>query len=217
MKKLIAILMAGILSVTLFACSGTHKLEDVDDNDKTISKSDTQSNPSDSNSDDSDTEVEQYEQNITAASLAGIQLDDDKEKVVEVFGKDYKIIEHDEAGHFPEPFDIWEYDKGISVTVGKETGKVFEVRSTSSKVETNLGAKVGDSADMVLSLYRSKYEEPESIHGGQLKGVFKVENGAALIFDFNIEDGLVNPEPIDGTDKVERIILTLPTYMDESF
>ena len=36
------------------------------------------------------------------------------------------------------------------------------------------------------------------------------------IFDFNVEDGLVNPEPIDGTDKVERIILTLPTYMDES-
>ena len=69
---------------------------------------------------------------------------------------------------------------------------------------------------MVLPLYRSKYEEPESIHGGQLKGVFKVENGAALIFDFNVEDGLVNPEPIDGTDKVERIILTLPTYMDES-
>ena len=51
---------------------------------------------------------------------------------------------------------------------------------------------MGDSAEETLGTYRAKYIEPESIHGGMLYGVFKVENGQALIFDFNIEDGLVN-------------------------
>jgi len=80
-----------------------------------------------------------------------------------------------------------------------------------------LGAKVGDSAEAVLSLYRTSYEEPESIHGGLLPGVFKVEKGGALIFDFNIEDGLVNPESIEDEDEVGRIILTTPAFLDDAF
>ena len=50
-----------------------------------------------------------------------------------------------------------------------------------------------------------------------MHGVFKVENGQALIFDFNIEDGLVNPNEIKPEEKVERIILTYPAFLDDSF
>jgi len=223
MKNLIVFLIAGILAVSLIACSGRQLSNDIHSNEKSVSENDTINKAGNNNDTKTDnkynnnTETQQDEQNIPSVSLAGIRLGDDKEKVIEVLGKDYKLIEHDEMGHFPEPFMLWEYNIGVSVILGKESGQVLEVRSTTKEVETNLGAKVGDSAVSVLSLYRSKYEEPESIHGGKLLGVFKVENGAALIFDFNVDDGLVNLEPINDNDIVERIILTMPEHLDESF
>jgi hypothetical protein len=76
---------------------------------------------------------------------------------------------------------------------------------------------VGDGAKNVLETYRAQYLEPESVHGGKLLGCFKVEGGAAMIFDFNQEDGIANPEGIKDSDKVERIILTYPAHIDESF
>jgi len=129
----------------------------------------------------------------------------------------YEETAYEEAGHYPEPFIIREYTEGVTVILGQDSGTVFEVHTTKAPFATNLGAKVGDSADAVLGLYRASYEEPESIHGGQLPGVFKVEKGAALIIDFHIEDGLVNPEPIAAEDRVERIILTTPVFLDDDF
>ena len=153
----------------------------------------------------------------SSPSLAGLKIGDSRDKIIEILGNNYQSIEYDIAGHYPEAFMIWEYEEGVTVILGKDSGSVFELRSRSPKFETNLGAKVGDTADSVLSMYRSQYEEPESIHGGQLKGVFKVEDGAALIFDFDMKDGIANQGPIDKTDQVERIILTMPSYIDESF
>ena len=150
-------------------------------------------------------------------SIAGIQLYDDKEKVKEILGNEYKETFYEEAGHYPEPFYIWRYEKGFEVVFGKDSNKVYQITTTSPEGTTNLESKVGDSAEETLGTYRAKYIEPESIHGGMLYGVFKVENGQALIFDFNIEDGLVNPNEIKPEEKVERIILTYPAFLDDSF
>jgi len=151
-------------------------------------------------------------------SIAGIKLGDSKDKVEEILGKEYNETYFDEAGHFPEAFYNWEYDKEFIISIGKDSNKVFQITSTSPDAKTNLGIQVGATADEILEVYRAKYIEPESIHGGKLLGVFKVESGQAIIFDFNIADGLVNPvEEIKSDANVERIILTYPEYLDDSF
>jgi hypothetical protein len=103
------------------------------------------------------------------------------------------------------------------VVVGHGSNKVLEIRSTSPERETDLGVKVGDQADKVLSTYREKYSEPDSIHGGKLYGCFKAEEGQALAFAFNIENGYFNSEEIPTDKQVEGILLTYPTYIDDSF
>lgn len=150
-------------------------------------------------------------------SIAGIQLYDDKEKVKEILGTEFKETFFEEAGHYPEPFYIWKYESGFEVVFGEDSHKVYQITTTSPEGATNLESKVGDSAEEIFEVYRDKYIEPESIHGGMLYGVFKVENGQALIFDFNIEDGLVNSGEINPDAELERIILTYPEFLDDSF
>ena len=150
-------------------------------------------------------------------SIAGISLWDHKDKVQEVLGSNYTETHYEEAGHFYEPFSLWKYDNGFTITIGQTSNKVLQIEATAPGAETNLGVKVGDNADDALKVYRNKYQEPTSIHGPELPGVFKVENGQAMIFDFNTEDGLVNPAGIGLEGPVERIILTYPTYLDDSF
>ncbi|NLT95169.1 MAG: hypothetical protein GXW85_06475 [Clostridia bacterium] len=150
-------------------------------------------------------------------SIAGLCLGDSREKVLEILGMDYTETIYEEAEHFPEKFANWEYADGFIISIGQETNTVLQIMATSPSASTNLGIKVGDSAEKTLNTYRTNYPEPESIHGGKLYGVFKVEKGQALIFDFNIHDGIVNPQEIDPAQKVERIILTYPSYLDDSF
>lgn len=153
----------------------------------------------------------------TTPSLAGLSLGDPQDKVLEIWGNDYQAVEHEESGHFYEPFQIWTYSNGNSVVIGTTTNTVLEVTALATSAETNLGIKVGDTAATALTLYRSQYIEPESSFGGQLLGVFKLEYGLALLIDFDKEDGIVNPQPIKDTDLIERMILTKPAYIDEGF
>lgn len=150
-------------------------------------------------------------------SLAGISLGDPADKVKEILGTDFEETFYEEAGHFPESFYTWEYSEGTMVVVGHDSNKVLEIRSTSPERETDLGVKVGDQAEKVFNTYREKYSEPESIHGGKLYGCFKIEEGQALAFAFNIENGYFNPEDVPADELVEGILLTYPTYIDDSF
>ncbi len=150
--------------------------------------------------------------------LAGISLGDSKNVVIEKLGTEYEETNFEEAGHFPENFYSWEYDNGTLVYIGRDSGKVLEIRSTGQEAETNLGIKVGDRAELVFDTYRAKYTEPVSIHTDDiLVGVFKIEENAIIIFDFNMEDGITNLEEVNSDDLVERIILTHPTHIDDSF
>lgn len=184
--------MTVVLSLTLTACGNTGPTEHQDT-----------------------TEIDTEE--TGQPSIAGISLGDHKDKVRQALGSNYTESHYEEPGHFYEPYSLWKYEDGFTVTVGQTSNQVLQIEATAPGAETNLGMKVGDNADDVLKVYREKYQEPTSIHGGELLGVFKVENGQAIIFDFNIEDGLVNPPGAELEGPVERIILTYPTYLDDSF
>lgn len=150
-------------------------------------------------------------------SIAGVYLGDTKEQVKKVLGNNYKEAGPDaEAGHFPESVYRWDYAEGYILFFGAESGGVLEISTSSAQARTNLGVGVGDSAAKVFEAYRSKYIEPESIHGGIIYGVFKVEGAAALAFHFNLKEGQLR-EDIKPDHKVEWMVLTYPEIMDDSF
>lgn len=152
-------------------------------------------------------------------SISGVHLGDTRQQVIAALGKNYKeTAPSGEMGHFPEQVYRWDYD-GIKVFIGADSGKVWEIYATAPaaiKVVTNLGIKMGDSAEKVFEAYRSKYVEPESIHGGTLYGIFKVEGAAALAFNFDT-DPAEYPRKIQPDNKVTGIMLTYPEIMDDSF
>ncbi|UWG96674.1 hypothetical protein LPY66_17600 [Dehalobacter sp. DCM] len=132
-------------------------------------------------------------------------------------GSDYvETPPGEETLNFPGKVYRWDYSKGYRVFISAESGEVLEISATASDAETNLGAGVGDRADKVFSIYRNTYIEPESVHGGKLYGLFKVEGAAALYFNFNLKEGQT-PKDIRADNVVERIILTTPALLDDSF
>lgn len=149
-------------------------------------------------------------------SISGVHLGDSKAQVEAALGKDYKeTAPSGETGHFPEQVYRWDYD-GYRIFIGAESGGVLELYVTSPQAETNLGIKIGDTAAKVFEAYRPEYIEPESIHGGKLYGLFKVEGAAALFFRFDLKDGQ-SLEDIKPENKVESMTLTYPEILDDSF
>lgn len=160
-------------------------------------------------------EVKKTTKNIKP-SISGVHLGDTKAQVEAALGKNYtETAPSGEMGHFPEQVYRLDYD-GYKVFIGAETGKVLEMYVSSPKAETNLGIKIGDTAAKVFETYRPKYIEPESIHGGKLYGLFKVEGAAVLYFDFDIKEGSMLQD-IKPENKVEKMMLTYPEQMDDSF
>ncbi len=150
-------------------------------------------------------------------SISGVHLGDTGEQVKTALGNDYsETPPGEETMNFPEPIYRWSYAEGYEVFIGKDTGKVWEIMATASGAETNLGVKIGDQAEKVWEIYRTQYLEPESIHGGRLYGIFKVEGAAALAFRFDIEEGTMRPE-IKPENRVVSMDLTYPNIMDDDF
>jgi hypothetical protein len=152
-------------------------------------------------------------------SVAGISLKDTPETVEAVLGQEHQdtAVSRDEAGHYPEAIVLWKYASGITVVIGQESDQVLEVNATAPATKTNLGVQIGDKAEQVLAAYREKYIEPESIHGGQLIGTFKVEDGAAMVFDFGQSGSGKFPPEIDPAAPLRQINLTRPAHLDDSF
>ncbi|MGI6227588.1 MAG: hypothetical protein ACOYJ1_15195 [Peptococcales bacterium] len=200
-KKVIALFLLISLLLTFTACSINKPPEDTNNPEKA--------------KDNNELPIQEQDK---VATIEEIQLGDFKEKVVEKLGENYSEIHFEEAGHFPEPFYNWEFKKGFIISIGKESNQVLQIMATAPTAKTNLGVQIGDKAEEALQIYRENYIEPESIHGGKLYGVFKVENGQAMILDFNTEDEIVNPpEEIKPDAKVERLLLTYPEFLDDSF
>lgn len=150
-------------------------------------------------------------------SITGVRLGDTKEQVRAALGNAYKETPpSEEIGHFPEKVFRWDYNDGFIIFIGADSGKVLEIITSSPQAETNLGIKVGDTATKVFEAYRSHYIEPESIHGGVLYGLFKVEGAAALHFKFDLQEGQSLAD-IKPDNKVIQMILTYPEILDDSF
>jgi len=91
----------------------------------------------------------------------------------------------------------------------------LEIELTSTKYETWLGDRIGHAAEEVLTKYRKKYTEPETIHSdGKLEGWFDLGKGIVLIFDFNKDDNMIVNTDITPDSKVELIKLTKMQYLD---
>lgn len=150
-------------------------------------------------------------------SISGVHLGDTGEQVKAALGGAYsETPPGEETMNFPEPVYRWSYAEGYEVFIGKDTDKVWEIMATAPGAETNLGVKIGDQAEKVWEIYRNQYIEPESIHGGRLYGIFKVEGAAALAFRFDIEEGTMRPE-IKPENRVVSMDLTYPNIMDDDF
>lgn len=153
--------------------------------------------------------------NENLPSIAGVCLDDAAEIVDMILGDDYEQTFSEIEGHFGEPYYIRNYNDGLSILIGQNSGKVLEIELTSTNYETWQGDKIGDTADKVLSKYREKYTEPETIHSdGKLEGWFDIGNGIILIFDFNKDDNMIVNKDIAPDSKVELIKLTKMQYLD---
>lgn len=149
------------------------------------------------------------------ASLGKIRLGDAFSQVEQILGKDYKETLHDEPGHFSEPWYSREYNKGIKVVVGKKSGKVLEIDAIDADFTTNLGAKVGNTAERVKDLYATKYKPFESRQGdGPLEGFYLLDEDLVIIFDYNKDDDQLFNTNIKPDSKVEMIRLTHSQYLD---
>jgi hypothetical protein len=150
-------------------------------------------------------------------SISGVRLGDNREQVQAALGLDYtETPPSEEFAHYPEPVYRWTYEEGYEVFIGENTGKVWQIWATAAAAETNLGVKMGDTAARVWEIYRPKYIEPESIHGGLLIGVFKVEGAAVLSFGFDTREGAMRTE-IKSQNRVVNMNLTYPNILDDDF
>ncbi|MGI6549828.1 MAG: hypothetical protein ACOX4Q_07300 [Syntrophomonadales bacterium] len=151
----------------------------------------------------------------TVPNIGGLHLGDTQSQVTQVLGSEYEETFSEEGGHFGESYYIWDYQDGIELIIGKESGKVLQIDVTTPEMKTNMGVKVGDKVATAIETYQEKYSEPESIHTGEkVEGWFEVEDGALVIFDVDKDDDtIVNPD-MTQDDEVEMIRLVYSKYID---
>jgi|GEM_PF-4833944 len=161
-------------------------------------------------------EYKEKESPTFSVSLGGISLGDSPEKVAQVLGSDYEESqEEDILGAFGEDVLIWRYEKGITVTFGKDTKKVIKVVAYHPDFETDLGIKIGDKAQRIFEKYEPISQKPVSRHNNEvLTGWFDMGEGEILIFDFDRNDNTpVNGDVLPDA-QVQEIILGYWKHFD---
>lgn len=148
-------------------------------------------------------------------SIGGIHLGDNQSQVNEILGNVFKEEFFAEPGHFPESWNKRTYDKGITVIIGKDSGLVLELDTTSAQFPTNRGSKTGDMAKEVFDSYGSDYKQLESRHGdGELLGFYELEDGQIIIFDLDKDDNSLLNQDVKPDSKIEMIRLTRANFLD---
>jgi hypothetical protein len=164
------------------------------------------------------TETEQPEENSTnfGASIGGIQLGDSPEDVAGLLGRGYaETIEEDAAGMIGEDMIVRTYENGITIWFGKDSGKVIRILSSTSDHQTDLGLKVGDTANKVFECYEKAFETPKSRHSGKsLTGWYSTGADEVIIFDFNKENDIRTNFDIEPDSLVEEIVLGFWKHFD---
>lgn len=149
-------------------------------------------------------------------SLGGISLGDTSEDVIAKLGDDYsESTEPDVLGAIGEDITVWNYNSGITISIGKTSGKVLRIVSASPDFQTDLGIKVGDDAKIVFEMYKPVSDEAVSRHSNEtLEGWFLMEDGTVIIFDFDKSDDSIVNSDITPDSSVEEIILSYWKYFD---
>lgn len=192
MRKIVAAIMIGLLLFVSIGCASRDGQKH-DDTTNPIDKSDGQE---------------------FQANLGGIKIGDSESKVFEILGNEFEETVYDEALSLGEPFVKRFYKNGMMVVIGTDSKKVLEISTSSAATSNNLGFKVGDKAEDVLTYYRSKYKEAQSNQGdGKLIGWFILKDQELVIFNFEKGDSMVNKD-IKPDSVIERIRLTNMKYMD---
>ncbi|WP_158408393.1 DUF3221 domain-containing protein [Desulfosporosinus fructosivorans] len=155
------------------------------------------------------------EQIDTRPSIGKIHLGDSQSQVNEILGTVFKEEYFAEPGHFPESWNKRTYEQGISVIVGKDSGQVLELETTSAQFPTNKGSKTGDMAKGVFDNYGSDYKQFESRHGdGKVAGFYELGDGQIIIFDLDKDDNSLLNQAIKTDSKVKMIRLTRADFLD---
>ncbi|NLU32721.1 MAG: hypothetical protein GXX04_08895 [Clostridiaceae bacterium] len=149
-------------------------------------------------------------------NLGGISLGDSAENAAKVLGNDYtESTEPDASGTIGEDMVIRQYKNGITVYLGKTSGKVLRIISESTDFETDIGIKVGDDAKAVSDAYKSRFKTAVSRHSDEeLEGWYLLGDGAVIIFDFDKSDDTLTNSDINPESKVERIVLAYWQHFD---
>lgn len=149
-------------------------------------------------------------------SLGGISLGDSSQSVISILGSNCtKTDEPDSAGYIGEDMTVWRYESGISVTIGKTSGKVLKISSVSPDFQTELGVKAGDDLNTVYESYGPLYKEAVSRHGDEvLRGWFHTGEEAVIIFDFDKSDNTLINSSITPESEVEEIIIAYWKHFD---
>ncbi|HHW49625.1 MAG TPA: hypothetical protein GXX14_13565 [Clostridiaceae bacterium] len=210
-KNAILIVLIGMLVITS-SCSMNIDEEYVHQSNDSVT-----SNMKEEQNEENTVQSEDSIQDIAAApSLGGISLGDTSEDVVANLGDSYsESTESDVSGFIGEDLAIWNYDNGITVSIGKTSGKVLRIVSSSPDFKTDLGIKVGDVADTVFKTYKPMFKEAVSRHSDEtLVGWFIMKDGAVIIFDFDKSDDTLINSDITSDSEVEEIILSYWKYFD---
>jgi len=196
MRKIFILLLTLVLAASISGCST--------DNNETKDPSTVEDTVENGTS-----ELDEFE-----PSLGGIKRGDSKQDVINAFGTDYEETVLEDDNSLGEPFERMTYKNDITVIIGSDSNKVLEIETTSPDTSTNLGFKVGDKAEDVLTEYRSKYEEPKSRHEDRiLEGWFLIKDQDLVIFNFDKSGILVN-KTIEPDSQIERIKVSNFNYMD---
>jgi hypothetical protein len=158
---------------------------------------------------------EEVEQTIKKATVAGIHLGDSADILEKKFGSVIKEVPLEQPNYYGKTVSRVEYNNGVSVFIDKDLNTILEISIEVGDYETNLGLKLGASADDVLKKYSTNYKLFKGDNSDDfLKGWYIVEEGQLLIFDFKEGDGTHYNESINSGDRIVSITLSHPMYFD---
>lgn len=153
-------------------------------------------------------------QDTTKLAIGNIHLGDAKEEVTKAFGSDYKETYEEDPALLGEPFYKWDYDRGVTVIIGKNTNQVLEMQSTDSSLATNLGVKIGDTYDTVSKKYSAYKVATSNQDNSQLVGWYEIGDGMLMIFDFDKDDDAMVNSNVKPDSKVEKMEITYMKFID---
>lgn len=154
-------------------------------------------------------------QSTIKTSISGIQLGDRIDNLKEKFGAAIKEVPLEQPSYYGQNVSQIAYPNGVSLFLDKDTNTILEITIEEGTFETNLGVKLGDSAEDVLKKYGATYKLFKGDNSEDyLQGWYVVEEGELLIFDFKKGDNTHYNGKINSSDKVVSITLSHPKYFD---